>query len=321
MQVYATQCIAPQYTTFGAISNARPSGKQEDEKIDAQKEVLYNLAPGANTMGRLPQASTDERQLGRTDRWVVGGAALVILIFLLATPADLWGKLTAVGYAVCHQIPERSFSFNGHPLPLCARCTGTFSAALWVFISAAARGRGRAGQLPPVRVALVLVGFILIWAVDGLNSYLNLIDMPHVYTPHNWLRFVTGNLNGIALGNVILPIFNLALWRHPQPCPNVKNLHELGTVIGTVGVFAGLVLVAGGPLHLLAGLLSTLGVLWMLTAVNTVIVLILAKWENRAIQRRQALAPILASLALSLVMVLGIGAARDLLIGDLDLPH
>jgi uncharacterized membrane protein len=32
------------------------------------------------------------------------------------------------GY-VCHQRPERSFHFDSHPLPVCARCTGLYLAA------------------------------------------------------------------------------------------------------------------------------------------------------------------------------------------------
>ena len=35
-------------------------------------------------------------------------------------------KAHLVGYAICHQIPNRSFSLGGHILPLCARCTGTY---------------------------------------------------------------------------------------------------------------------------------------------------------------------------------------------------
>jgi uncharacterized membrane protein len=243
------------------------------------------------------------------------------LLFLLVTPADLWGKLDTVGYAICHQIPERSFSFQERPLPLCARCTGTFSAALLVVLAAAARGRGRASHLPPFRVALVLLGFVLVWAVDGLNSYLALIDMPHVYQPRNDLRFITGSLNGIALGNLVLPIFNLSMWRQPRPQPNLKNLRELAFLVGLVGLFGGVMLGIDGPLYLLAAGASTLGVLTMLTAINSIIVLILLKWENRATKTSQALVAVLAGLALSLVMVLGVGAVRTFLIGDLQLPN
>ncbi len=272
-------------------------------------------------MDEFPPNLTNEQPLNPPRRWIIGGACLVILLFLLATPAGLWEKLDAVGYAICHQIPERSFSFHDRPLPLCARCTGTFSAALLVVLTSVVQGRGRASHLPPFRVALTLLGFMLVWALDGLNSYLALIDMPHLYEPHNGLRFATGSLNGIALGNLVLPIFNLSMWRRPHPRPNLKNMRELALLVGLVALFDGGVLGLGGPLYLLAAGASTLGVLTMLTAVNTVIALILLRWENRAGSPSQALAPVLVGLALSLVMVLGVGAARTMLIGDLRLPN
>jgi len=39
----------------------------------------------------------------------------------------------AAGSNICHQRPERSFHIAGHPMPVCARCTGLYvSAALAV---------------------------------------------------------------------------------------------------------------------------------------------------------------------------------------------
>ena len=32
----------------------------------------------------------------------------------------------AIGSVICHQIPERSFFWDGHQLPVCARCTGLY---------------------------------------------------------------------------------------------------------------------------------------------------------------------------------------------------
>jgi len=40
------------------------------------------------------------------------------------------GLVYVAGSVVCHQRPERSFVEAGHPLPVCARCTGLYSAAL-----------------------------------------------------------------------------------------------------------------------------------------------------------------------------------------------
>lgn len=41
----------------------------------------------------------------------------------------LGGAVYLAGDVVCHQRPERSFVTAGHPLPVCARCTGMYAAA------------------------------------------------------------------------------------------------------------------------------------------------------------------------------------------------
>lgn len=62
----------------------------------------------------------------------------------------------SVGAVICHQLPERSFFWAGHQLPVCARCTGLYvSAAVglvaWIAIKLARSWRPV--NLPP-RTAL-----------------------------------------------------------------------------------------------------------------------------------------------------------------------
>ena len=35
-------------------------------------------------------------------------------------------SIYAIGSVICHQIPERSFFWEGRQLPVCARCTGLY---------------------------------------------------------------------------------------------------------------------------------------------------------------------------------------------------
>jgi hypothetical protein len=55
------------------------------------------------------------------------------------------GAVYLAGGVVCHQRPERSFVAAGHPLPVCARCTGIYAAAPLACLLALALpgGRGR----------------------------------------------------------------------------------------------------------------------------------------------------------------------------------
>src|SRR5512136_1841670 len=52
-----------------------------------------------------------------------------LLAWLELTPPGLLGKMDAIGYAVCHQIPGRSFFLSERQLPLCARCSGMYLGA------------------------------------------------------------------------------------------------------------------------------------------------------------------------------------------------
>ena len=108
------------------------------------------------------QKSQESRKLSRPwlRLWATGIALLVVAVILLAPPASLLGKCDAVGYAICHRIPERSFHLAGRQLPLCARCTGTYLGALVGFATMWALGHRRASNLPPTRVIVLLVGFI-----------------------------------------------------------------------------------------------------------------------------------------------------------------
>jgi uncharacterized membrane protein len=67
-------------------------------------------------------------------------ASLLWLAAIVAAPSGLAADATPLarasadviyltGHTVCHQRPERSFSRAGHPLPVCARCTGIYAAA------------------------------------------------------------------------------------------------------------------------------------------------------------------------------------------------
>jgi uncharacterized membrane protein len=254
--------------------------------------------------------------------WIIAGMSLLVISFFLLSPSSFaLGKLDAVAYAVCHRIPERSFFFGGQQLPLCARCSGTFLGVLLTLVTLTLSGRTRASRLPPSRVLSALAGFVFLWAFDGINSYLTLYpDAPHLYEPQNWLRLTTGMLNGLALGTLAFSILNFSLWRVPRSQQVIQGLSELAGLVGLGGLMVGLVLTEDPHLLYPLAIASTLGVLAMLTSINTVIVLVVARRENRANCWRDAVWPLLVALALSLTIVMGIGAVRAAFTETLDLP-
>lgn len=246
---------------------------------------------------------------------------LVVGFFLLSPTSFALGKLDAVAFAVCHRIPARSFFFGGQQLPLCARCTGTFLGVLLTFVTLTLAGRTRAARVPPPRVLAVLVVFTSLWAFDGLNSYLTLYpNVPHLYEPQNWLRLTTGMLHGLTLGTLVFAVFHFSLWRASRPQAVIQGWGELAGLTALATLLIGLVLSGGDYLLYPLALGSALGVLAMLTGANTIIVLIASRRENTAHRWRDAAWPLLVALALSLTMIIVIGAGRAALTTALDLP-
>lgn len=253
---------------------------------------------------------------------VVTLSVTTLVIFLVATPAGFLTKMDMVGYAVCHRIADRSFVFAGRQLPLCARCSGTFIGVIvGLFGQAVVLRRQRAAEFPPPLVLVSLIGFMSLWAADGLNSYMTLINGPHLYEPNNWLRLTTGALQGLTMSAFVYPVFNFTLWRDPTPERTIRNLRELGMLVlleaGLVVLVIALVLSGWTfPLYLLAGL-GTLGVLTLLTCVNSMLILMIVRRENLADSWRESIVPLLAGLAVSLIQIGAIDAIRFALTGTL----
>lgn len=269
----------------------------------------YQAAHTRTTQGRLPD-------------WILLVAGLgVIFAVLMVSPGGLLDYADHVGYAVCHQIPLRSYFFAGRQLPLCARCSGQFLGALFGLGALLLLRRGRAGLLPPAGIAILLLGFIALWAFDGFNSYLTLFpNMPHLYEPRNLLRVTTGAMQGVALIALVLPFFNSTFWTSTKPQPTVSRVREVGLLLILVAIIVGLVSSeVDGFLYPLA-ILSVAGTLMMLTLVNTMIVLLALRREATVDTWKQAIPVLVAGLALATVELLIINLVRASLTSLLGLP-
>lgn len=238
-------------------------------------------------------------------RWVaLGLAALVIGAYIGLTPPGLLTKADWVGGAVCHRILSHSFSLAGRQLPLCARCTGTFLGALTALIGQAVFLRRQGIHFPPPPITVLLVGFILLMGLDGLNSYVDLMrGEPLFYEPRNEFRLITGALNGLALGALLWPMVNFSLWRNPQPGPVIRNGKDLGILLLMEAGVVALVLSGWPALLYPLALASALGVLTMLTLTMTVIVVITLGRENRYERWRDALTPLLVGLVMAFLLI------------------
>jgi len=252
-------------------------------------------------------------------RWLsvlVGVAAVAVIgVWMWGTPPGIDGKVDAVAYAICHRIPSHSFLINGLPMPLCARCTGIYLGVMTSFLIAVASGRTRVSRLPPLRVIAVLVGFVVLMGIDGVNSYVTLFRPSSFYEPHNWLRLVTGMYCGVAMFNLVFPVFNGVVWRNPDPGRGINNLRELGGICAVCACVILLVLTERPVFLYVFGVISTLGVGLMLTMIATVLFLSVVRLDRTATQWRHMVLPLIAGLTITFIEIGGIDMVRYLLTG------
>jgi uncharacterized membrane protein len=223
-----------------------------------------------------------------------------------------------LGYAICHRITERSFAINGRQFPLCARCTGMYLGAALTMLVLWLAGRARYTALPPLPILLTLLGFIAIMGADGLNSYSHFFaNGPHLYEPRNWLRLLTGMGTGLALGAIILPALSQTLWCQQEFRPSVNSFRELvGLVL--VGGTAVLLILSNQTIVLyVLALISTVGLLIVVTVLNSVMVLILSRRESLAVTWQQATLPLLIGVTLAVAELSAISLLRFNLTGTM----
>jgi uncharacterized membrane protein len=273
-------------------------------------------------MARMPQSTeavpSPHCALGRRAArlGVLLAAGVVIGVWALSTPSGLLGKADAVAYAVCHRIDLRSFHLGARPLPLCARCTGLYLGVMLAFAFFMLLGRVKAGLNPPRQLWLPLAAFGAMYALDGLNSYLHLFPQaPHVYPPSNMLRLVTGTFAGLALANMMFPTLNQVIWRDWRPEAALRSWRELGYLCSAlVGLI--LLVLTGNPLILYPlALISSLGVIVLLTFVYTTLVLMITRRENRSTHLRELLPALAAGVTIAFLQIGVIDLVRHMLTG------
>jgi len=145
---------------------------------------------------------------------ILAVGALLVLALVALAPVALANNHPSVAWTiyrgfskVCHQLPERSFFIDGHPLAVCARCTGLyagFTAALVVYPLAVSLKR----TFAPPRKWLFLAALPL--AIDFSLTFFGIWENTHSS------RFLTGALLGsVAVFYVMPGVVDLALrgWR------------------------------------------------------------------------------------------------------------
>lgn len=145
---------------------------------------------------------------------ILASGALLVVALIVAAPLALTNNEPGLAFTiyrafgkVCHQLPERSYFIAGHPLAVCARCTGLyvgFTAALIVYPLAVSLRR----TFTPSRKWLFMAAVPM--AIDFGLTFLGIWQNTHSS------RFLTGALLGsVAVFYVMPGVSDLALrpWR------------------------------------------------------------------------------------------------------------
>lgn len=216
---------------------------------------------------------------------------------------------------VCHQLPERSLQIAGVPLPLCARCTGTYLGVAVGLLAVVAGGRLRAGRLPRWPALVALGVCFLLWAIDGVNSYLALFPgLPHLYEPRNTLRLLTGAFEGLALFLVAWPVAAATLLPHPRD-ERVISLRGLALTLASAAAVV-LVVSRQWPVALYAtAVLSVLSLFGMFTLLNALVLAVIFHSEVALPARGQAMRFLGFALALAGLELILLSLLRRLLLG------
>lgn len=251
------------------------------------------------------------------------GVLWVMAFYTLTEPAHLEHSqlLTGadwMGYAVCHRISERSFVINGRQFSLCARCTGMYLGVSVTFLVFWLWGRLRRTELPAWPLLLTLIGFMVVMGVDGLNSYSYFFpNAPHWYTPHNWLRLLTGVGTGLTMGCLIWPALAQTLWRHTDRRPMLTGWRDLLLLWLVAGEAILLVLSNQPTISYVLALVSTAGLVFLLGAINTIIGLTLLRREGRGVRWWETAVPLLIGIFLAILELSALSLLRFTLTGTM----
>jgi uncharacterized membrane protein len=243
--------------------------------------------------------------------------ALVLLVlgWLLSTPPGLLGKTDAIGYAVCHRIEARSYRIGDRPMPLCARCSGMYLGAMLGLVFHFILGKKKAGM--PILSIMISMGVLLLaFGVDGVNSYLHFFPgFKGLYEPNNLLRLITGMGMGLVISSFLYPAFSQTVWQDLTEERTLKNWVVFGILLLLAAGLVGLVLSDWAVIMYPLALISSAGVMVLLTMVYSMVIMMLFRIENQFTHLREMVYPLLGGLFLALLQIAFLDVVRYWLTG------
>jgi len=205
--------------------------------------------------------------------------------------------LMFLGSTVCHQLPERSYIFDGFQMPLCARCIGIHFGFVLSTLFFLTGSRRFASGLPGVKQMIVLGAITSFFLIDAGLSYSG------ISTSDNLRRTLSGLSLGVPFPFVLYPLLSAILF--PARNPRVVLLNPVDWVwpAGLYGLGAALILSAThlAPIFYLVSVIGVIGVFVFFTVLFSVILSLLMENKPFSPSRKVASAALLAVVVLMIL--------------------
>lgn len=235
------------------------------------------------------------------------GATLAVFVLAPASPIE---KLQALAAGVCAQRPGHSYYLGGVQLPLEARMEGIFVGVAVGVLFLLWSSRERAALLPPASLQGLLLGFVALMCLDGLNALLYDVGGPALYAPQNALRLATGLLCGLALALLAVPVLAQSLWRDCLHEPSLASVAELCGPLCLLGLVQVATLSGVPALLYPVAILTVVGLIAGFTIGNTYALVLLSRRERQARGWRDAFNPLLAGALVSTYELVALASLR-----------
>lgn len=250
-----------------------------------------------------------------------GLLGLLLAAFLLA-PGDIEGKSLAVLHGLCAQQPTHSLYFGEQRLPFDARMTGIYGGFAVTTLALILGGRWRSGGIPSLGIVVALAAGLALMGLDGVNSTLKDAGLPYIYEPHNALRLATGLLCGLALAAFIWLLVNQIAFAPDATTerPFIASWREYGLLLLLLIGFGGFVWLRWDPARVPLSFLLIISALTALTGLMLAFVMVVYRWERRAINTLSLAEPATFAVLWAVVLMGLLSGGRFLLEAALGLP-
>jgi hypothetical protein len=168
---------------------------------------------------------------------------------------------------------------------------------------------------------VTLIIFVVVYAIDGLNSYIHLIpglSKYYLYPPSNLLRLFTGAGLGVGISTLLFTAFNDVVWAQRNLEKVLEGFKDLSYLLIIIVVVCFLVLLERMSVLYVLSLVSILGILLLLSLVYTIVVVMIFRLENSFDNYRQLVFPLMTGFTIAMIQILLISFLRYKLTGTWD---